>query len=186
MATTPKKTVTRRIRKSEATIIATGVTPIKALTKAKIVSLPKTLYSIDVDDYGQKFTPLEAVVSSIYTHSRFNFPDDGENINIQVLSPNNKIFEFSLSGFPNCCGLAVIGGFTLTKDFPAQDLTTILDDLVSHPDASGKTMQITTAENSACLRMATALSKCKCWTAVKTFNNQNSGNNVTLWVSNNK
>lgn len=186
MATAIKKTVTRRIRKPEATIIATGVTPIKALTKAKAVSLPKTLYKVDVDDYEEKITPLEGVVSSIYTHSRFEFPDEGDNTNIQILSPNNKLFEFLLSGFPNCCGLAVIGGFTLTKDFPAQELTTILDGFVSNPHAKGKTMQITTAENSTCLRMAAALSKCKYWTAVKTFKNQNSGNNVTIWVSNNE
>lgn len=187
MATIPKKPVTRRIPKANVEPApAAKVTPIKALTKAKATSVVKPLYTIDVGNYDEKSTYLEGVASTIYGHSRFAFPDDGENITIHIISPNNKNFEFLLSGFPNCCGVCVMGGFTLDRDFPAQDLTTILDDLVSHPDTKGKTMQITTAQRATCLRMAEALSKCKYWTAVKTFKNKNSGNEVTIWVSNNE
>lgn len=187
MATTTKKPVTRRIPKANVEPApAAKVTPIKALTKAKGASISKTLYTIDVDNYGEKSASLEGVASTIYGHSRFEFPESGEDLLILILAPNNKQFEYLLSGFPNCCGVCVMGGFTLDRDFPAQDLTTILDDLVSHPDVKGQTMQITTAQNATCLKMAASLSKCKYWTAVKTFKNQNSGNYVTIWVSNNE
>jgi hypothetical protein len=185
MATAAKKVVTRRVQKPVA--LATSVTPIKKLTKGDTKTKPSVpIYIIDIDG-DEKRSILEEVSNTILTHENFCKPEEGDSIPIGIRDQNlRENLCFLLTGFPHCCGVSIIGEFTLQEGFSIENASKILTDFASHKDMKGHTLQITTAQSCNCLRMAKALAMSSRWQAVKTFKNQNSGNFVTIWVSNNE
>lgn len=95
-----------------------------------------------------------------------------------------KIFSIESSTLPGCCGVMVLNDYTVLPDFEKM-LIEFFDEIATNSKHIGITFQITTAQASSCIVLAGILSKCKNWTAVKTFKNANSGRNVTIWISNN-
>lgn len=114
-------------------------------------------------------------------------------------SKGQEVFRCYFYGIPACCGvveLAEIGSLSsdvgLKKD---KGFTTMLDSglhqllEISHNGGSApnecKVLLANLINNEACNLLKDAFIRTKTFTNYKTFVNSNSGNEITMWVSNN-
>jgi len=96
---------------------------------------------------------------------------------------SNKKLNFDTSTLAYCCGITELGNFRINVNIKIEDLTKFFDLLVA--GITNHTLIINTNGIDDSKTLETALVKCKNWTAVKKFKNSNSGNMITIWISNN-
>ncbi len=101
---------------------------------------------------------------------------------------DEKIFNFVVQRLPHCCTVREIGNITFggnTTSFEAEPLRKILDSLLKNsPEGYTFITNLSTGKASNRVLHA-ALERSSNWTAVKSFESGNSGNQLTIWMSNN-
>jgi len=190
MATATKKTVTRRIPK--ASIQPAPAAKVNTVVNKKFPpSSTENFFTAEINNRDFSIGGIEKIMPTIIdSNDDFQLPTDDDSYEISInQGKGNKFREISMfvDGFPHCCGICVIGSFNFgTSQWSKEEVRTILDGIVTSKETRGITLQITTAQGRTCKVVAAALATSSCWTAVKTFKNKNSGNEVTIWVSNNE
>ncbi len=113
-----------------------------------------------------------------------------ENLNLTI--EDEEVVEVSLNGLnvgfdikttTYCCGLLELGELSCDLQIAPIELTKLLDYCVQR--VNGKTLMINTNGVGYSKVFEQALAKCKYFKLVKTFINDNSGNTVKIWISNN-
>lgn len=111
--------------------------------------------------------------------------DDGDlyEITIKTSEKDKFNFIFRTSSSVYCCGFIELGDFTMPyykNEDQTEALRILFENFGSHSEFQ---LFICTISNT-CLILENALKQCKNWTKVKTFDNPNTNNLITLWVSN--
>lgn len=111
------------------------------------------------------------------------FQDDGDPITlIWHTDVKTKIrFDFSTTVLAHCCGIVEMGDIRIDKGMPKDELDKVFNILLE----DGKTLVINTIPDTARLPLIEYLKTSKYFTAVKTFKNPRTKNDITIWISNN-
>lgn len=106
--------------------------------------------------------------------------------------------SFDVGELNHCCGALLLGSFSIAcipdshkKKIWAElqpEMIELFNGLPQLLSNKGLTLTCTTTseKDSPSKLVGHVLEKCSFWTAVKTWKNKNSGNLITLWVSNNE
>lgn len=157
------------------------ITPVKKKILPKVSSEDKYPYYRE-ENKDMRFDSLKSLMEEIYD----NDVPECEIVNISKQLNSNEFvsFDCEITATTYTCGFHELGNLsTKCLDANLSHLVEILDSLVLN--ASGKTMFMNTNGKYDSKILERALPKCKYWTKVKEYNNPNSGNTLTLWVTNN-
>jgi len=139
--------------------------------------LPKIKYPLFCSTNGREIKDLDYFASDIR--------DEFDEYEIIIkLSENEKFnFKFCVNQSPFCCGFIELGNFRMpvyANEKQSNALLHLFDTLSKENEFQLFICTVT----STCQILEKALSESKFWTQVKSFNNPNTINKITLWVSN--
>ena len=169
-------------------------TTIKKVTKKVPLkkSTSKVLYRFNNRDHHSVSSLIDSIMGYIEEDNENNMDLEDDGLEFEIFI-NNKNLKFVLSKNRFCCGLLEIGGLSFTlinsNTIKALDADTeklfadLMDELINIRD--GNTLMLTTNGKDISLHFEKVLSKSDSWTAIKSYRNSNSGNIVTIWISNN-
>ena len=111
--------------------------------------------------------------------------EDGDSyiITIKTSEKDKFNFKFNTSSSSHCCGFIELGDFTMPyyeNEIQTEALRVLFENFGSHSEFQLFTCTI----DDGCKILEDALKECKHWTKVKSFDNPNTNNLITLWVSN--
>lgn len=89
---------------------------------------------------------------------------------------------FETTVLPHCCGIFEVGNLEISSKFPLKQFEELFSNLLNNH--KGYTYMINTNGKDASKTFETLLSKTNLFTPVKRFKNANSGNIITIWISN--
>lgn len=162
-------------------MITKKIKPVKKKILPKVSSEDKYPYYRE-ENKDMRFDSLKSLMNEVYCNDVSEY---GEvNLSKQLNSNEFVSFDCEINATRHTCGFHEVGDLsTKCLDANLSHLVEILDSLVLN--ANGKTMFMNTNGKYDCIILEKALPKCKYWTKVKEYNNPNSGNTLTLWVTNN-
>lgn len=148
--------------------------------KAAAKKIENPLYRMNHGDYNNVSSVIDSIMSDIEEDSDFNFE-------CKIL---NQLVRFRFNQNTFCCGLIEIGELEISGPPAGKTSTAFLkafSDLINEliNVKEGNTLMLTTNGRDSSVYFEKVLSKSESWTAIKSFRNSNSGNTVTIWISNN-
>ncbi len=154
-----------------------------AIKKNKVTPKSKTLTSYPkFQANGNESSNLDEVMKDEIENNE----GEGLGINVRLSAGSPRVsLHFSEQENQFCCGIRDLGELSISSNFPIPTATKILDSFIKNSH-KGYTFTMSTNGIGQNKTFELALAKCEYWTKIKTFKNANSGNMVTLWVSNNE
>ena len=90
--------------------------------------------------------------------------------------------SFECNDLPHCCGIFEFGELNISGNFPLKQFKELFSNIIENDP--GKTFMINTNGRDDSKIFETLLSKTNLFTPVKKFKSGNSGNIITIWISN--
>lgn len=109
--------------------------------------------------------------------------EDSYKITIKTSEKDIFNFKFSASSTHHCCGFVELGNFSMPY-YENKTQTEALRILFENFGKHTEYQLFACTVDDGCRILEDALEECKNWTNVKSFDNPNSSNVITLWISN--
>ena len=157
-------------------------TTVKKVVVKKVAAkkVEKPLYRMNGRNYNNVSSIIDSIISDVEDD-----PDSSFDCNIL---DQYVTFTFQQNSF--CCGLLEIGNLEISGSSTGKSsaaflkaFSDLMNELVNIKE--GNSLMLTTNGKNSSVYFEKVLAKSESWTAIKSFKNSNSGNTVTIWISNN-
>ena len=123
------------------------------------------------------YATAEELTKDLWSVFYFMFDDRVE------LKIDSKVFNFTVSGIPYCCGISEFGELSASRALNIDKASDVIDCIIERH--KGHTFMVNTNGNASSRIWDAILTKSKYFNCVKAFKNANSGNTIKVWISNN-